>query len=131
VSQTTGKWRKYPPEFRRAALERMKSCDNVSALARELGIRRKWLYKWSEKERALYAATTSTAAGVEPGPVVARRPTPPPDTQLRKRVQELESMVARQNLEIDFFKGALQRIEQRRRKRAETAASASTSKSEA
>ena len=111
-------------------MERMKTCDNVTALARELGIRRKWLYKWSERERALYAATTSTAAGVEPGPAAAR-PTLPPDTQLRKRVQELESMVARQNLEIDFFKGALQRIEQRRRKRAETTASASTNKSEA
>jgi hypothetical protein len=94
------------------------------------GIRRKWLYKWSEKERALYTAATSTAAGVEPGPVAAR-PTAAPDTQLRKRVQELESMVARQSLEIDFLKGALQRIEQRRRKRAETTASASTSKSEA
>src|ERR1700683_3339861 len=107
----------------------MKSCDNVTALARELGIRRNWLYKWSEKERALYAAT-STPAGVEPG-AAAARPTAPPDTQLRKRVRELESMVARQSLEIDFFKGALQRIEQRRRKRAETTASASRNKSEA
>jgi transposase-like protein len=131
VSQTTGKWRKYPPEFRRAALERMKTCDNVSALARQLGIRRKWLYKWSEKERALYAAATSPATGESGQAAEARRPAPPPDTQLRKRVQELESMVARQSLEIDFFKGALQRIEQRRRKRAETTASASTNKSEA
>jgi transposase len=131
VSQTTGKWRKFPPEFRRAALERLKTCDNVTALARELGIRRKWLYKWSEKERALYAAATSPAEGVESGPVAEAPPTSSSETQLRKRVRELESMVARQNLEIDFFKGALQRIEQRRRKRAETTASASTNKSEA
>jgi transposase len=110
----------------------MKTCDNVTALARELGIRRKWLYKWSEKERALYAVATPPPAGVGSGPAAeARAAVPPADTQLRKRVRELESMVARQNLEIDFFKGALQRIEQRRRKRAETTASASTSKSEA
>jgi hypothetical protein len=42
---------------------------------------------------------------------------------------ELERLVARQALELDFFKGALQRIEERRRKREQTSATASTSKS--
>ena len=47
----------------------------------------------------------------------------------RKRVADLERLVARQALEIDFFKGALQRVEERRRKREETSGTASTSKS--
>jgi hypothetical protein len=110
----------------------MKACDNVTQLARELGIRRKWLYQWSAKERAGSAAAAAPREGLEAGSSGGPRPSPPaPDTQLRKRVQELESLAARQNLEIDFFKGALQRIEQRRRKREETTASASTNKSEA
>jgi len=35
---------KYPEAFRRMALERMKDCANVCALARELGIDRTVLY---------------------------------------------------------------------------------------
>jgi hypothetical protein len=41
----------------------------------------------------------------------------------------LEALVARQSLELDFFKGALQRIEEQRRKRDETSGAGSTSKS--
>jgi hypothetical protein len=42
---------------------------------------------------------------------------------------ELEHLVARQALEIDFFKGALQRIEENRRRREQTSGAPSTSKS--
>jgi transposase-like protein len=38
-----GKWQKFSPEFKEKALERMEGCSNVTALASELGIRRKWL----------------------------------------------------------------------------------------
>src|SRR5271157_4871234 len=96
------KWRKYSPEFRRAAVEKMKTCANVTQLARELGIRRKWLYAWKDE-----AATPSAA------PVQAAM-------KSERRVKELEALVARQSLELDFFKGALQRIEEQRRKREQT-----------
>jgi transposase len=123
VSQRIGKWRKYPPEFRRAAIERMKTCDNVSELARELGVRRKWLYQWSEQARD---------GQTDPVPIVDAKPeSSSSEARLQQQVQQLESLVARQNLEIDFFKGALQRIEQRRRNREAITAPASTSKSEA
>jgi transposase len=112
VNPESQKHRKYSAEFRQQALERMKNCDNVTALARELGIRRKWLYKWREdvdKAQKLAAREQATAA--------------------RKKVADLERLVARQALEIDFFRGALQRIEERGRKREETSEPASTSKS--
>jgi transposase-like protein len=32
------KWDRYSAEFRQQALERMKTCDNVKALAKELGV---------------------------------------------------------------------------------------------
>jgi transposase-like protein len=36
---------RYPKEFRRMAVERLKTCDNIVALARELGVHRRLLYK--------------------------------------------------------------------------------------
>jgi transposase-like protein len=38
--------------FKLAALLRMEAGENVSALARELGIRRKFLYQWRARFRA-------------------------------------------------------------------------------
>jgi transposase-like protein len=106
------KWRKYSPEFRRDALEKMKTCANVTQLARELGIRRKWLYQWKDD-----------ASGSQPAlPTEA-------DSKGERKVKELEALVARQSLELDFFKGAFERIEERRRKRDETSGPGSTSKS--
>ena len=106
------KWRKYSPEFRREALEKMKTCANVTQLARELGIRRKWLYDWKDD-----------ASGGRPALPAAA------DGKGERKVRDLEALVARQSLELDFFKGALQRIEEQRRKRDETSGPGSTSKS--
>jgi transposase len=106
------KWRKYSPEFRRDAVEKMKACANVTQLARELGIRRKWLYQWKG----------DAAGGPLTAPVEA-------DSKGERKVKDLEALVARQSLELDFFRGALQRIEQRRRKRDETSGAGSPSKS--
>lgn len=125
-----GKWRKYSPEVRQRALERMKACDNISELARELGIRRKWLYKWSEQERdSAVQGSTPRTHQTESDPAGSGASSQ--EAKLRKQVQELQSKVAQQSLEIDFFKGALQRIEQRRRNREATTVPASTNKSEA
>jgi transposase len=113
LSQT---WQKFSPEFRRQAVEQMKRCDNVSELARQLGIRRKWLYKWKEE-----------LGGEPPAP---RPPKRTKEELLAARVRELEALAGRQALELDFFKGALRRIEERQRKRGETSGPASTNKSE-
>ena len=111
-------WRKYSPEFRREALERMKDCDSIAGLARELGIRRKWLYKWKDE---------AEAAAKNP---VAARKRPSATDRLAKRVRELEALVGRQSEEIDFFKGALQKVEARRRGDGGSGETASTTRSE-
>ncbi|MEO8097921.1 MAG: helix-turn-helix domain-containing protein [Acidobacteriota bacterium] len=36
-------------ELRKKAVERLKSCDNVMALAKELGIPRRSLYRWRDQ----------------------------------------------------------------------------------
>ena len=40
---------RYPKAFRLMALEQMKSCDNVSELARELNVDRSVLYHWRDQ----------------------------------------------------------------------------------
>jgi transposase-like protein len=40
------KWRRHSVEFKRQAVERMKGCDNLHALALELKVQRKLLYTW-------------------------------------------------------------------------------------
>lgn len=109
-----GWWLKYSPEFRARALERLKSCDNVSSLARELKIPRKGLYLW--RDRASDCADLPTAEDRE-------------RERLRKRVAELEQLVGRQAVELDFFKGALRRVEARRQNNDTSGGAASTSKS--
>ena len=39
-------WRRHTVEFKRQVVERMKTCENIHALARELKIERKLLYTW-------------------------------------------------------------------------------------
>src|SRR5258708_10928555 len=43
--------RRFSREFKLWALARMEAGANVSALARELGVRRKYLYQWRERFR--------------------------------------------------------------------------------
>lgn len=115
-----GRPRKFDDEFRRKALEQMKVCANVTELARQLGIRRKWLYCWRDEAIGRVSEPRETVPAKAPSSAESRD---------QKRIAELERMVARQTLEIDFFKGALLRIEEKRRKREQTSGTPSTSKS--
>lgn len=131
-----GKERRFSREFKLAALARMAAGENVSALCRELGIKRKYIYQWRERFRlggpaALRSRGRPTKADVlamrggaafEPpvdakGQPVAMPPPAPPDelARARERIAELERKVGQQQVDLDFFKGALRRIEASRR----------------
>ena len=101
--------RQYSQAFKLAAIRRFEEAGNVSALADELGVRREQLYTWSKA----YAAGGATALRNSGRP----RPTPPASEAMDapRRIAELERKVGEQALLIDFFKGALQRIEALRR----------------
>ena len=118
-------WRKYSPAFRARALELLKSCSNVSELARELGIRRKWLYKWRNQARAKAGRSGGDAKFPAPAETVRE----PENGALRQRLADLERLVGRQTAEIDFFRRALRRVEDRRQSKGEPGGEASTSKS--
>jgi transposase-like protein len=113
-----GRPRKYDEDFRQTALERMKACQDVSALALELGINRTHLYRWRNE-----------ALGRKPEPQSEIWLKEKADARQGRRIAELERLVARQALELDFFKGALLHIEENRRKREQTSGKPSTSKS--
>ena len=109
--------KRYSRKFQRMAVERMETCDDVGELARELGVRPRCLYKWRKKLES-----------IEPGQEASR-----PSTHAsahRKEIHRLKQLLAEKILELDFFKGALQKVEARRQKRGETGGTASTSKSE-
>src|SRR5437868_15389287 len=82
------------------ALERLKSCRNATELAAELGIHRTQLYKWRDQMEPIEDG---------PGPAANSR-----ERELRKELRELKRVLGEKALEIDFFKGALQKVEARR-----------------
>ena len=109
---------RYSLEFRRIAVERMKGCNNIVALAAELGVERKSLYLWREQ--------------LDPESVISRQPGPPAksrEAELEKEVTRLKRVLADKTLELDFFKGALQKVEERRRQSKQTGGKTSTSTS--
>jgi len=98
------------------AVERLLTCNDVGELARELGVTRRCLYKWRTKLEV-----------VEPGEEASRPSTH--TASYRKEIQKLKQLLAEKIMEVDFFKGALQKVEARYQKRGDSGEMASTSKS--
>jgi transposase len=110
------KKRHYPREFQQMAVDRMQSCESVAALARELGVSRRSLHLW---HRLL-----GPAKGREEALLPASQ-----EASLRQQVHQLKRLLAEKTLEVDFFKGALQRVEARRQRTGNSGGRASTTRS--
>lgn len=99
------KWRRHTVEFKRQAVERMKTCENIEALARELEIQRKLLYSWKYQLEG------------RPEPRRANLGIPAEDRKekhLRDEIAKLKSALADRVLEVDFFRVALLKVETER-----------------
>jgi transposase-like protein len=99
------------------AVDRMKTSEDVRELAKELGVTRRCLYKWRTKLEA-----------AEPGEEASR-----PSTHAaahRKEILQLKRLLAEKAMEVDFFKGALQKVEARRQRSSGSSEMASTTRSE-
>ena len=99
------KWRRHSVEFKRKAVERMRNCDNIEKLARELKIERKLLYTWKwqlegrpEPRHANLSQSAEQRA----------------ESKLREENRRLKESLAEKSLALDFFKGALRRIKEGR-----------------
>jgi len=106
---------KFPEEYRKMALERLKSCASVTALSKELGIHRGLLYRWRNRMQP-------TEEG--PGPPAASR-----ERELRQEIRALQRLLGDKTLEVDFFKGAFEKIGARRHGSGSCGGKASTTKS--
>ncbi len=111
------KRKRYSRKFQRMAVERLRTSEDVGELAQELGVTRRCLYKWRAKLET-----------VEPGEDASRPSTH--TSSYRKQIHQLKRLLAEKTMEVDFFKGALQKVEARRQRRSETGEMTSTTKSE-
>jgi transposase-like protein len=111
------KWRRHSLEFKRQVVERMKTCENIQALARELDLERKLLYSWRyqfegrPEPRHANLATSAEERKEKP---------------LRDEIAKLKSALAEKVLENDFFRRALLQARQGRQPSIGTGAAAST-----
>jgi transposase len=97
------------------ALERLKTCTNATELAVELGIHRTQLYKWRDQMEPI-------DDGKDP-------PSNSHERELREEIRDLKRVLGEKTLEVDFFKGALQKVEARRRSNGRSGGTASSTKS--
>lgn len=103
---------KFPKAFRQMAVDRLNQCENIVALAKELGVSRRLLYTWRDQ---LEPAESGD------GPPVNSR-----ETTMRKEVSRLKRALAEKTLEVDFFTGALREVKARRQRRGNSGETAST-----
>jgi transposase len=119
----TGDMRVYSKEFRMKAVERVMAGEKVGVLSKELGIHRKLLYDWVRRVTEGGQANLRERGRPRKGDLAAASP------DAARRIAELERLVGRQQLAIEFFRLALQRIEESRQRRSPSGATASTERS--
>src|SRR6202051_937463 len=97
------KWRRHTVEFKRQVVERMKACENIHALARELKIERKLLYTWKYqfegRPEPRHANLGTTAEERK-------------DKHQREEITKLQSALVEKILENSFFANALLKIKE-------------------
>jgi transposase-like protein len=116
-----GKWRRHSREFKREAVERMKTSANIHELARELQVERKLLYRWKYQFEGRPEKNHSNYAGRTADETVANR--------LRRENKELKEALGQKAAELDFFAAALRRVNQLQQPGESSGGPASTQKS--
>ena len=109
--------RSFSREFKLRAVQRMEAGENVSALARELTVKRVILYRWRDAYRlggleALRLKGRPSKA--EAAAMAAARGVSGKANDLaeaRWQIEQLQRKVGQQQLDLDFFRQALRRIE--------------------
>jgi len=126
--------RAFTTEFKESVVQRIEAGERLAAIAAEFGVRRKLLYEWREAYRSLGAAGLNRKRGPKPGGGEAARSSPgrassdaPPSpgvasssarpgderslaqelADAKARIAELERVIGRQQVDLDFFREAL------------------------
>lgn len=97
------KWRRHTAEFKRQVVDRMKTCENIEGLARELQLERKLLYTWKyQLEGRPEARHADLQLSAEERKI----------EKLQGEVDRLQKALGQKALETDFLKDALLRVKQ-------------------
>ena len=112
----SGKIRQFPTAYKLKAIRRAEGGEGVLPVARKLGISRKLLHDWIKAWKVHGPDGLNRKRGPKPGPR-RLKPVPADDkkgsalAQANARIAELERLVGRQQLDIDFFRKALRALE--------------------
>ena len=112
---TKAKSGRYPTAYKIKAIKRVERGEGVLPVACELGISRKLLHDWIKAWKAHGPEGLNRKPGPKPGPRKLK-PVPTYDdkrsalAQAKARIVELERLVGRQQMDIDFFRKALRAL---------------------
>lgn len=136
--------RVFSPEFKEGVVQRIRNGESVSALRRELGIKRSVLYRWRDAYQQEGLAGLSRSTGRPPGtasgsgragqrqpPATPRPALQSPEEAAARRIAELERKIGQQAMDLDFLRRAFKRVKESRRKNTASGGTASTERSEA
>jgi transposase len=101
--------KKYSVDFKLDAVRRMSGATSIVGLATQLGLRRKLLYQWRDLFQAEGRAGLERRRGRPPGSqAVSASPSTP--SAAEQRIAELERLLGRKQLEVDFLKRAFEQV---------------------
>jgi transposase len=125
--------RKFSREFKLEAVRRILAGEQIKALSQELTVLRKDLYSWRKLFRAGGAEALRPLGRPRKGDGVVTervrkraREVAADDVAAPERVAELERKIGQQQIELDFFRQALQRVREARRPNAGAGVTGST-----
>ena len=105
--------RKYAPELKRRAVARISAGESATRVARDLKVDRQRLYEWCDKYREGGSAALRRVG--RPRKAASRNWEPGEDelTAAKRRISELERKIGQQQVDLDFFRRALQHVKER------------------
>ena len=108
----------YPVSFKIKAIKRVERGEGVLPVARDIGVTRKAMHDWIRAWKAMGVEGLNRKRGRKPGRLklraVAMTGTGSGALAVaRARIVELELMIGRQQMELDFFQQALRTLEKK------------------
>ena len=101
--------RSYSADFKQEAVRRMGQATTIIGLAKQLGVRRKLLYQWRDQFQVEGKAGLERRRGRPPGSK-SQTISPPAPSPAELRIAELERLLGRKQLEVDFLKRAFEQV---------------------
>jgi transposase len=115
--------RVFSTAFKANVVRRLEAGEALASVSKELGVARKLLYEWRSAWRRLGVAGLNRKRGRKPGyralsdrppselgsdGRIGKRATPAAELdQAKARIAELERLIGRQQVDLDFFRKAL------------------------